>query len=300
MISLLRKHRTYNLVAICVFFVLCVLLVLFFRNRAYPFEVSSAVSYASKFYDELLFQKGISKNSAIQNGLTYHISVGIVPHYAPASEYLSEFYKQVSFQKPKTIILIGPNHYEVGNAPVITTGKYWDSPYGVVRSNTEIIKKFTQTEFVKIDESVFENEHSIGTLIPYIAYYTPGTTVVPIILSSRMSFQSIMDFSKILSEIDTRDTVILASIDFSHYLPSLDAQKRDEVTLQAMKQFGYQDIFRMNSEYVDSPSSLITTLRVAELHGFTKMEVLHHSDSGIEQHNATIPTTSYYTIAFHE
>ena len=73
--------------------------------------------------------------------------------------------------------------------------------------------------------------------------------------------------------------VFVASVDFSHYLKGRDAAKRDEVTLDAIKGKDYSRLLMMGDEYLDSPSSIVTLLKVMEKSGSGSMEVIHNSNS---------------------
>ena len=94
-------------------------------------------------------------------------------------------------------------------------------------------------------------------------------------------------------------TVIVASVDFSHYLPKEEAIKKDKESLEAIKNFNYERIYSFGNDNLDSPPSIATLLSTMEKSGFTNIEVLGNSNS-VEILGAESPqTTSYFNIAFY-
>src|SRR5260221_5015310 len=70
---------------------------------------------------------------------TNQLRGGIIPHHLVASDNIAIFFATMKQFSYKTIILIGPNHYEKGNFDVLTSKIGWDSPYGIVEPDTEVV-----------------------------------------------------------------------------------------------------------------------------------------------------------------
>ena len=98
--------------------------------------------------------------------------------------------------------------------------------------------------------------------------------------------------------IDGKSAVIISSIDFSHYLASDIAEEKDEITLDLIKNRNYQEIAGLNSDYLDSPASLIVFLRTMELLEADNMEIIEHSNSAKIIGKDLQNSTSYYTMLF--
>lgn len=250
-----------------------------------------------KFFDQQTFYEGIDKTKSAKPFLT-HITGGIIPHHLFAGFIIADFFYRLSPQQPKTIILLGPNHFEKGNFKVLTSLYSWDTPFGVVDADEEIIMSLIFSNLIKLDEEVLPNDHAVSGIMPFIKYYLPQAKVVPILLSGKLNKNDSAVLANSLSKFITKDAVVVAAVDFSHYLTSSQAKKKDQTTLAVMKDFDYKQLYLLNNDYLDSPPSIGALLMVMQNLGTTKMDLLYHSNSGEMQKNDYIETTSYFEIAF--
>src|SRR3990170_2894393 len=91
-----------------------------------------------KFFDERLFYKSLAKiNTGAKSDK--EIKGGIVPHHLLATEMISEFYYYLKNQDIRTVIIIGPNHKETGDFPVLSSLLDWDTPSGRVLADEGIV-----------------------------------------------------------------------------------------------------------------------------------------------------------------
>lgn len=224
---------------------------------------------------------------------------GVLPHHLLAGNMITEFFKVVAEQKPKLVILVGPNHYRKGSK--ISSGLYdWQTPAGVVQVDQEICRELISQGIVAQNEPLMANEHSVGGLMPFIKHFLPEAKVVPIILQHGVSLKEVDELLTALESYLNEDAVLLASVDFSHYLTRSEAQLKDQLTLQAMKKFDYSTLFQMGDDYLDSPASLASAFRLAEKRGIKDFQVLDNTNSGIIRKNDVMETTSYFTLVFTE
>ena len=93
------------------------------------------------------------------------IKGGIVPHHLVAGFMPATFFNSLQKQKPSVIVLIGPNHFSRGQGKVITTMRDWKTIYGVVKTDTNLVKKLSS---LFVEEDVIAEEHSVYSLIPFI------------------------------------------------------------------------------------------------------------------------------------
>lgn len=252
-----------------------------------------------KFFDEKLFFAGILKAEERQKSFSYLLAGGIIPHDFLPSHILADFFNRLAYQEPQTIILIGPNHYEKGDFKVLSSWYGWDTPFGVVKSNQEIVRKLVNHRLASTDEEVLSNEHSVAGLMSFIKYFLPETDVVPVIVSATTTQKEVEILANNLAEIVNEKRVVLASVDFSHYLKMEEAQKNDLKTLEIIKNFEYPKLFSLGNDYLDSPASVATLLVIMQKIGKTQLEVLYHTNSGELLRDPFVQTTSYFSIAFY-
>lgn len=256
-------------------------------------------THPNLFFDEKTFNEGVARTKKENKLSSYHVAGGIIPHHLFPGFILTDFFNRLAVQKPKTVVLIGPNHYEKGNYKILTSLYSWETPFGRVDPSDNIINELVKKGAVKIDEEVLANDHSAAGMMPFIRYYLPGTNVVPILISGYTTQKEAEALAGSLGDIMDQDTVLVAPVDFSHYLTSKQAKERDEVTLEVLKNYDYRQLFSLNNEYIDSPPSIAVLLIVMQKLGTTKIDILYHTNSGELQRDDYIPTTSYFSIAYY-
>lgn len=260
---------------------------------------NSVSAHPLRFYDDLSFRAGIQQAESNKTITDYHSVGGITPHHLVAGFIFSDFYRRLAVQKPTTIILIGPNHYEHGHYPALTSRLGWETPFGVVAPNQTIIDDLVAHKLAQIDEEAVPNDHSTAGSLPYVKYYVPGATVVPIILSGKMSRAAIEKLSDHLATYLDQSTVLVAPVDFSHYLTAEQAQAHDKVTLSVMQSFNYSRLLTFGNDNVDSPVSIATLLMTMQKVGATQSQVLYNTNSGILAKDNHMQTTSYFSMLYH-
>ena len=259
---------------------------------------NSVPSHRLIYYDEKYFSEGVQ--SARQNDSVQAANIigAVVPHHLLPGFIISDVFKRLQLQQPKRVILIGPNHKEAGTHKVITSQYGWETPFGVVTPDDTMIQDLVDRGTAHIDEPVMEDEHSVAGIMPYIKYYLPDATVVPLILRGTIDRKEVESLAKTIAGLRDEDTIILGSVDFSHYLTSAVAEKNDKRTLALMQRFDYDQLFGLNNDYMDSPPSIVVFLMAMQDLGKSDFSVLQHTNSGIIQHNGTMETTSYFSLLF--
>lgn len=262
-------------------------------------STSSRPTHPNLFFDEQTFNDGVTQTKKANSISTYHIAGGIIPHHLFPGFILTDFFNRLSVQKPRIIILIGPNHYEKGSFRVLTSLYSWDTPFGKVEPEELIINKLIKNGVVRIDEGVLPNDHAVAGMMPFVKYYLPDTKVVPILISGHTTQEEVEVLASNLTSFMREDVVLVAPVDFSHYLTNEQAKEKDKVTLEVMKNYDYRQLFTLNNDYVDSPPSIAALLMVMQKLGTTKMDLLYNTNSGELQKDNYIETTSYFSIAYY-
>lgn len=216
---------------------------------------------------------------------------GILPHHLMVNNYISAFFSGLENEKINTVILIGPNHFNVGKEKIITSRAIWQTPYGELKPNLNLISKISSVQDVEIDETPFVNEHSISGLVGFIKKSLPNVQFVPIILKENTDVELAEDLVDIIyNNIDFKDTLILSSVDFSHYLPANVADFHDERSNGIIRSFDFERIYDME---IDSPPSIYVVLKYLKKIKAQKSTLLFHTNSGVLVNNFDEPTTTH-------
>ena len=254
--------------------------------------------HPTKFFEKHSFYSAIEEVKKNDYKFKKNIRGGIVPHHLLPSLYIADFFNRLAKQNPKTIILIGPNHYEKGDGHVLTSQFGWETPFGVVFPNGEIINYLVDSNIAMVDEVVLPDDHAVSGIIPFVKYYLPNTQVVPLLLSGYISDEEIDNLVNSLSNQMGNDVVFVAAVDFSHYLTSKESKEKDEITWGLINNRDYFNLRSLNNSYLDSPASIVVLLKVMDKLDVSNLELLHHTNSGEMVRNESVEVTSYFVAGF--
>lgn len=233
---------------------------------------------------------------------TVRIFGGIVPHHLAAQSFIAEMFQLLADREhiPKTVVILSPNHEEAGASFVQTASMVWDTPEGSV--DTDVVKSEEIAESFKTSlyNEGMRREHGVYNIVPFVRHFLPDAKVVPVTLR----FATPADDQNLLAEILSKwlerdnDVVVVASIDFSHYLSSEEARKKDEETRAAIERYDFFEIASYRSDHVDAPAGLAVFLRTMRLLGADHQTVLRYDNSGQTLNRPFAETTSHFLITF--
>jgi MEMO1 family protein len=285
----MKKHGIF--IVVIVFCLIGLFLVFTSRHNAIP----TGKVHPLLFSDQEAFTKAITGAHAFT---TIPLKGGIIPHHLVASDNIANFFRTLNSLNIKTIVLIGPNHYEKGDFDALTSNIGWDSPYGVVESDTQVIDELVIKNLAHIDDDTIEHDHSVASFTPFFRHFIPGTKIVPIILKRGFSVADAEILSDYLSQLPS-DTFFIASVDFSHYLPKDIAYEKDIITEELLTKKNYSGLYQLNNDFIDSPSSIILLLKTMEKIKANNMEIFAHTNSANYPNSDQKNTTSHYVVGFY-
>lgn len=220
----------------------------------------------------------------------------VVNHHLLAPDLIAETFNIISSEKPITVALISPNHFFAGRGQIISSLYDWKTPYGVLESDKNLIRKLEDANLLNVEESPFEKEHGISNLVAFIKKTLPSAKIVPLIVKDTFSFRAGDVFAENLNKILPQDSLIIASLDFSHFLPSNAADFHDAKSLAVITNFDYEAIKFLD---VDSKPSLRIFLKYLDLKDAKEFTLLKNSNSAkILEDEKISETTSYITGFF--
>jgi AmmeMemoRadiSam system protein B len=243
-------------------------------------------------------------NHSLANPRPYQIegriAAGVVPHHLTAATLIAGFFSQAAAFGDcyDLVIILAPNH-EGDLANVVLSYRNWDVGEGV----------FTHRDFVKdlmaedgintaISHDHLEIDHSASILIPFIHHYLPGIKVAPVLFSRSLSLDGTVNFFNWMqSWIDQsgKNVLLVASIDFSHFLTTPQAMQKDLVTANAIANRDFRLIHSLNYHYLDSAASLIIFLKYLDALGIVP-QIIDHTDATEFLGPGLDETTSYKVI----
>ena len=254
----------------------------------------STFSENSDFFTEAILAAG---ERSIPTPRNHHKPrVGVVSHHLLAKDLIADFFRRLSVEcQPTTIVLIGPNHRSRGRDPIASSALSWKTPLGFVHPDHCLLEEMLQMQAVNLNEDAFYNEHSIGSLVPFVRAFFPKTRIVPLIVRPDADTTRVLEVADWLADNLRDNTLVIGSLDFSHYKTSAAAQLEDEQTLEIMRTFRYD---QWSNSHVDSRKTLLLLLRLVAQRNWRELDIVHHTNSGILIDSLNEPCTSYINCLF--
>jgi MEMO1 family protein len=250
-----------------------------------------------KYFEPDSFWQGVTLEKLSEVNKS-KIVAAVVPHHLYAGTLISEIFEKLKSDLPKTVIIASPNHYWRGESDVLTTRFAWETPFGNVEPDIDFTLKLLEENLAQADEETLEKEHGVGGIMPYIKYYLPNAHVVPLVLKRPINYEKLEALSEWLKINAPKDSLLISSVDFSHYLNAEAAQKKDNETLKLIEDNKFTKILNLGESHIDSPGALVLAMRYSQSLGVNKFTVVKNTNSGLLAKNPYIQTTSYFTIIF--
>ncbi len=240
-----------------------------------------------------------------------NISAGVVPHHLLAEEIIEDFFGYISSNaEPETIILLSPDHFNAGDIVgnlFITIESETQEFYEIKVDNPLIKNLSSKNNFTphrnKVSGAglVFSNssvslDHGITNLAPFVKKYFPDSKIVPFIIPFNISLEETERFAAALNSLASLNTIVIASVDFSHYLPPSAAEFHDLKSIRTLINFEKADFKHLE---VDSWQALYIARAFAHLRGQEFPKIIGHSNSiNFLENQNTDETTSYFSVVF--
>lgn len=156
----------------------------------------------------------------------------VVPHagYVYSGPIAARAYAQVAAERPpRSVLLLGVDHHGAG-APAAVSDAAWVTPLGPVPPDHELVRALAHGP-IEEDEVAHAPEHSLEVQLPFLQYVLP----FPRIAAVTVRFGT-FDFLHEVAEtvrraVAERDLLLVASTDFSHYVPVEDAERLDRLAI---------------------------------------------------------------------
>jgi AmmeMemoRadiSam system protein B len=220
----------------------------------------------------------------------------VVPHHMVGAQFTADVFSQA--KDVDTVVVIGPNHWEKGNSPIITSNSDWITGKGKVYVDENFIDGMISKKIATVEKDVIGGDHSVGNILPFVAYYLPTAKVVPIMFKRnipKQQFNNLLNY--ITDQQKSTNMLVIGSVDFSHYLTAEQSEKEDQITIKAILNKDYSTISTFHNDNMDSPSTVNALLKVTDMLGSNKM--LWRNSNSFKVLNRDINnTTSYFELVF--
>lgn len=194
------------------------------------------------------------------NSKKTEIHLAIIPHFMLDTTKVDEFYslthdKRYSQENPDAIVLISPNHFFWQKWNIATSCSDWVIRYNLERINSNQFKNLPceSDVFKSVWDSITISEHGLWEHFRWINTYFSWTKIYPVVASPKA-----LDYTdSVISEIQKMkwNILVIASVDFTHYLPEDITYEHDQHSIQVLQSWTWTKK-DFNELDVDCPSCL--------------------------------------------
>ncbi|MGD1060217.1 MAG: MEMO1 family protein [Methanomassiliicoccales archaeon] len=168
----------------------------------------------------------------------------VVPHagYMYSGPVAAHVYAAIAKEGfPDTFVIIGPNHHGLG-AGVAMDLEDFSTPLGVCKVDIELAEKLRP--FVEDDPFAHSQEHSVEVQLPFLQYFKSDLNIVPITMLFQ-DYETARELgSRIAKASEGKRVIVIASSDFSHYVPPQEAKRKDTAVIEK--------ILKLNAKAVET------------------------------------------------
>jgi len=136
--------------------------------------------------------------------------------------------------KAKTFIILSPNHTGLGAPIAVSPHTSWKTPLGSVPVNMELAGKIVKNSNAEFDELAHAGEHAVEVEIPFLQFLFKAFSIVPITIASQETGE-LLELGRTLASLKG-SIALIASGDFSHYMPRSAAERKDHEALALIEE----------------------------------------------------------------
>ena len=211
----------------------------------------------------------------------------ISPHagYVYSGPTACHSYKAISSKNPELVIILGPNHFGVGKDVATMVDTQWETPLGLVDVDSEAAREISRiSEYIEIDEFSHSRDHSLEVQIPMLqSILSQKFKILPIILLDQ-SLEMAKDVGNAVAQIaKSRNTIIIASSDFTHYEENSFAHSQDKALIEPILEMDVEKFYNVLMEKRITAcgyGAMASVMIACKNLGAVKGELLSYATSG--------------------
>ncbi len=211
---------------------------------------------------------------------------------------------------PDTFVLIGPNHTGLGAPVSLMARGQWETPLGLVEIDEALAASIlSKSPRIQEDSLAHLREHSLEVQLPFIQHFKKNFRIVPIqMLDTRL--ETCKEVGRAVAEAiksgegqrcrgaegrsartktsnselrTSRDVLIIASSDMSHYEQAAAAKEKDFKAIHQLLDLDPEGLYRVVREYGITMCGFgpaVAMLVACKLLGATSAELIKYANSG--------------------
>ncbi len=231
-------------------------------------------------------------------------SVIVAPHAGYIYSGRTAAYSYSALANAESFVILCPNHTGLGAAISISSHSQWNTPLGNLRVDEKFANMLASALAVEREDLAHLQEHAIEVQLPFIMRkFGNKVKIIPICLATD-SFDSLIKVGQAISEIQAktkRKICVIASSDFSHFIPLESAEERDFEAIGKIKNLdmsGFYNLVHKKRLSICGYGAIIAAMAYARERGMKRADLLHYSTSADATRDRS-SVVGYAAIAMH-
>jgi AmmeMemoRadiSam system protein B len=239
----------------------------------------------------------IAKESSQGNRIVPLTGIG-TPHHLLAVDLIARAFLTTRGNRYDRVVILSPDHFQKSPRPAATTRQGFETSFGPLESDTSAVEVLLEDQTTFTESDLFDNEHGVSALLPFVRLLIPETPVVAVALRTRSDRASWDQVAKVLRKIVTPRTLVIQSTDYSHYLLPHVARLHDQQTLNVLSAEDRDALTLLNQPaHLDSAAANYLQMAL-QREIFDAHPVVIGNRTGFDYIPINEPTTSYIVTAY--
>ena len=153
----------------------------------------------------------------------------------------------ISASTSNLAIIVGPNHYGIGQNVASMIDVSWKTPLGLVEVDSDSVLKLREhLEILEIDSFSHSKEHSIEVQIPILQeVFSDEMKILPISLINQEQKTTTLVGSAIAKIAQEKDALLIGSSDFTHYEENEFAHRQDLALIDPILKLDVDEFYKI-------------------------------------------------------
>ena len=153
----------------------------------------------------------------------------------------------LSASSSKLAIIVGPNHYGIGQNVASMIDVSWKTPLGLVEVDSDSVLELRERlDILEIDSFSHSKEHSIEVQIPMLQeVFSDEMKILPISLINQEQKTATLVGSAIAKIAQEKDALLIGSSDFTHYEENEFAHRQDLALIDPILKLDVDEFYKI-------------------------------------------------------
>ena len=191
----------------------------------------------------------------------------------------------LSASSSKLAIIVGPNHYGIGQNVASMIDVSWKTPLGLAEVDSNSVLELREyLDILEIDSFSHSKEHSIEVQIPMLQeVFSHEMKILPISLINQEQKTATLVGSAIAKIAEKKDALLIGSSDFTHYEENGFAHRQDLALIDPILKLdvdGFYKILYERKVTACGYGAIAATMVASKELGATEGKLLKYATSG--------------------